>query len=164
MLDQILLPFPGVPKPHPITERAFNQQPASDSAREPGAAAASKLLVKGLSSSPSYSSPENNGSSRAMTKGDLRNLLLCLNRFEVFWFFFVILNSTYLLFPSLASASTAGTNPNEQPSRSSVKAASPASTSAPSDTATNTSYTVPKLHVTGSRTLTLQARLSAPSE
>ena len=41
---------------------------------------------------------------------------------------------------------------------------SPASTSAPSDAAINSTCAVPKLHVTGSRTPTLQARTSAPSE
>lgn len=83
LLGQIVLPFPGIPKPQPVTERAFNQQPASGAVGPPGAAAASKLPVKGLTTSLSFSAPENNEKSRAMTRGELRNPgHVCSNRVE----------------------------------------------------------------------------------
>lgn len=155
LLGQIVLPFPGIPKPHAITERAFNQQPAPGPVGPPGAAAASELPVKGLSASLSSSTDH----SRAMTTGgrrETRRVRTCWNRFED-------LNSSCFFPPTLASASTAGTDLNDRPSRSSAKPVCPASTSAPSAPSATASCTVPKLRVTGGRTPTLRTRTSGSS-
>lgn len=154
--SQTVLPLPGIPKAHAITERASNQQLPSGSAGPHGAAAASKLPVKGLTRGLSFSSPENNETNRAITKGGGFN-----HSCSLIHLFNTRNNSHILCLMSAASASTTATSPNERPSRSSAKPVHPPSTG---DTAISAPCGVPKLHVMRSRSLTLQAKTSAPSE
>lgn len=153
----------GIPKPRTTTERASvsavpgpatsnskptaNQQPASGSIRRPAAPAASKLPVKGLPTSLSFSSVGSNEISGATGKAS----------------------------PATPGAPPpTGTKPDEQPSRGSLPVgspstakplisipAAPSSTNAPSDAVTTGVTAAPKPPAMRSRALSLQARSTA---